>query len=850
MKIISFKMKGFKRFRLANIDEIEIDITKPITIITAANGYGKSSLIRELCPLPSTRTDFEPDGYKILTIEHNKSEYILSSSFAERKPHSFIMNGEELNVGGTTDVQEELCEKHFGITPLIRNIIYGKIKVCNLSRAERKNLFLKVSNLNIEIALDTYKKTITELKNIKACLQHLYKRKVDIEGRLIPEDTLKKHTETLTKYQQDANEYTALMSKLETVTQSIYSQLANEVESTIEVEDIFTAMKNIVHHARQYTNIPRDDKQAYGNAILAEITKYKTEQLMLIEEMNNVGTKIVELQKDEANAKDIDPERGIELKKAMQKLNEDISGFGVLTEHPIPQNQLMDLSEQVSEIGELCTFFSLFKEPKISISDLDTKIRARNDYSTNLASLTKEQSLLQSIIDDQKKELIALDNKATIPDACNFDSCGLKQLYGRKQDILSKSLFENTQKLTNVENQMKSFDEKLQASSNELEAYESERYREQLNRLSQLLNRNSYFGTVLEHDLLVELQNPSAIQAKVQRYVEESKNYWYREKLYTEKSKLESELYSLAKAGNLNAKFIIEQINEYQDKLGEMADKLQAITGTITTCDLDIRDYKDYSTDIELVNSMTKQFETLCSETILKNNLKFAEHCRSKTTEQLATLRSNIDDLDRIVREQNELLGIYNDILLQITDLEKNKVNHEHIEIALSPTSGLIHRSMVEFLNGVVENVNRTLESIWSYPLALNKFDEDSELTYDFKVTMGTHDVAGDISQMSDGQTEIINLAFTIQLLAHAGVLNSIPFFTDEIGRTFDSTHRGKILSLLESLILTCDVPQIFVIHHSSLLTQGFVDSDIIHLGPIETLPDNANEHVKLKYKY
>ena len=126
MKINYVLLKGFKRFNNSRISEFEAEFESPIQVIVGSNSSGKSSLLKELSPLPSIRTDYEKDGLKELHITHDNHSFVLKTDFSNRvSPHSFKMDGVELNDGHTSDVQEELSIKHFGFTPAIRNLVYS-----------------------------------------------------------------------------------------------------------------------------------------------------------------------------------------------------------------------------------------------------------------------------------------------------------------------------------------------------------------------------------------------------------------------------------------------------------------------------------------------------------------------------------------------------------------------------------------------------------------------------------------------------------------------------------------------------------------------------------------------------
>ena len=70
MKLTYASLRNFKRFSNAHIKEIEMEFQAPVQIIVGSNGCGKSSMLRELSPLPSTRTDYDQNGM-IKMVEKN-----------------------------------------------------------------------------------------------------------------------------------------------------------------------------------------------------------------------------------------------------------------------------------------------------------------------------------------------------------------------------------------------------------------------------------------------------------------------------------------------------------------------------------------------------------------------------------------------------------------------------------------------------------------------------------------------------------------------------------------------------------------------------------------------------------
>ena len=69
---------------------------------------------------------------------------------------------------------------------------------------------------------------------------------------------------------------------------------------------------------------------------------------------------------------------------------------------------------------------------------------------------------------------------------------------------------------------------------------------------------------------------------------------------------------------------------------------------------------------------------------------------------------------------------------IQIISDQKNVL--DRLETALSPNSGIPHRSMVKYLNVMINNVNYFLSNIWSYRMKIDAVSEDEVIDYGFHI--------------------------------------------------------------------------------------------------------------------
>lgn len=129
-------LDGFKRFSLGHIERFEYRPMQKTQLILGSNGSGKSSLLGMLSPLPARSKDFKENGYKEIGISHDGSEYVLKSSYNGK--HSFIRDEEELNSGGTLNVQRQLVEDIFGLNEKLFDVLSGSVNLCGMG--DRKSV--------------------------------------------------------------------------------------------------------------------------------------------------------------------------------------------------------------------------------------------------------------------------------------------------------------------------------------------------------------------------------------------------------------------------------------------------------------------------------------------------------------------------------------------------------------------------------------------------------------------------------------------------------------------------------------------------------------------------------------
>jgi len=256
MKINRVLLKGYKRFKLKAIETFEAEFPNKVNIICGCNGSGKSGLLAELSPLPPVRTDFEINGKKELDLEHNGHIYNLISDFSNKtSPHSFIMDGDELNIGHTSQIQNELVNKHFNISASIYDLIYNKVQLSRTTKSERKNLFLKINPMDLSLILDAHKKTLSKIKDCKANLVLLKTKKAELESKMIPDDILKNNKTTKESLNAQASMVQVIILSLMQHIEHIKNTFREDINNytNIDTSSIIASCNELQQQVRKFT---------------------------------------------------------------------------------------------------------------------------------------------------------------------------------------------------------------------------------------------------------------------------------------------------------------------------------------------------------------------------------------------------------------------------------------------------------------------------------------------------------------------------------------------------------------------------------------------------------------------
>lgn len=793
-------LTNYDRFFLNNIESIEFRPKQKLQLLLGTNGSGKSSLLSELNPLPINKNDFT-NGSKEITIEKDNNIFKLKST---SNKNSFILNNTELNDGGTKTVQLNLVKEYFNLTPKYNNIILGTEKLTAMSTNERKNILREMSTVDYSYGIYLYNTLKQELRDTVGYLKLMQiEMNNDISNIVNDEDIL-------------------ILKNDITKCKNMIDSLSMSYSKSEEYRDIPIIDLNIDMDILDKNKLQAD--LDYNNKFIINIEEEITNLNKEIDSLDDYSTTIKDSETLNTKLKSLeDYFKNINNKYNMEKYS------------PIDSKNRLDklLNSNLNNIN-------------IELSYLDNIIFTPTEHKelkSKLEVLNNNLKIVSHGYDNNSKELEILLSNKTDNNKITCSSCGTMNYFGyskEKEDILQEK----------VNNFKIKYDE---LNSQYLELYEIyQKQKQKITYLQEIKEIISDLSVIpLYTDLVKKYVNDitsitstmlNIIFKNIEDFLIDIKDYdSNNNELIEVKLKISSGIEIL----NIYKRKYIEDKDKLINKLNVLLDKKREVNSNIVII----------KNNIEKCNIVNKHIETL--NTIITNY---------KFNKKQIVINNKNTILTNTIRELKSLLitleDKYNNIEKIKSRIEINKKHidsHEDIRVALqyainalSPTEGIIAKSINSFINVFLNEMNTIINSVWSYELTLLpcQINESNDLDYLFavKVADNKKDIK-DVAYLSTSMKDIVDLSFKIVFMKYMK-LTHMPLMLDEFGVFMDDTHRNKVYDVIENL-LSNNFSQIYFTANFKSIYGRFVDSDINILDDKNLELDDIfyNENLKIVKK-
>lgn len=811
MEYSKIELKGYKRLQLSNISLIRLEPKHTIQLILGMNGSGKSSLLREITPLPSLHTQYEKDGYKLLEFTHRNSSYQVINRFDGKSgKYQLIKDGIDIFQGTTVTDFRTLIKQEFGITQDIQSLIDGVTRFSTMDIGKRRIWFTLLSQADYTFAFQYYGQLKSRIRDLQGSLNISQNRYLTELSKVLSEEEILKIRERLKFYQELLHQLLELKPRLTALRSDVEKKLIGQEG---QLEQLYKKLSQVRHSINKTVN---------GSVIQIELNLEQIQQLIYKTEIETIHERK-------------------ELNELHRVLEEGHRRYDNL--HEANHLSASELREEQKRYGEILLELqhSLQFQDFIRVNISDIKSAFESVYSNlseifsqlpednrNLSRQTRENAVrksqdiqaainvLQTHINQDQHRIEQMDD-AKLNHQRTCPKCNHQWIHGYNEDqynVIKTTIEQNLNKQTNFIEELT----KLQYFIKEIDRVFDLRLRYGqivrswpiLSVLWDILNEGEGLTPKQCQRVLEGVLRDIPVLMKIDVSYKELKRIQEMIVLVNQQSLVE---FDREKAIIQENELKVSQIQEKIRSLEEQQRVLERLSELLKAT-------RNFTSDLEtLLSEREQNFQQL------QESLKVEHFNRliSIFRQELVSLEQSISKID-----------IQQNLLLQ---LKQQMVEHEEqikllkiAEQALSPSTGLIAKGLTGFINWFVSSMNQFVKNIWVYPLEILpiSIQDEIELDYKFPIRFDHRFEAPDIKmgETNASTCEIFDLAFRIVAMRCLG-LNNYPLQLDEFGSSFDHHHRNAAFQIVTNLTLNTDVPQIYLVSHHEQNYSGMRNVDL-----------------------
>lgn len=848
MKYKSLILKLYKPLMNNNLSTVIIQDMTLINILSAPNGWGKSSILRQMNPWPAVRTDYLKGGKKTLVLEHNGVEYTLISDFDNTNhTHSFLKDGQEFNLSGNTDVQISLVKQYFGYNLIIDKILSGKFKFCDMTKSQRKELLYATYPFQLDFVLEKYKDLMSKIKAGNAQLKLLSERKLKLSGEMLK-------PETKEEYEKQAKELTDILHELDKrlyeYEQSIKRSKSQldlirvRIPAGMETEDykskaelisakmrkLYANQKNLildgstVHDATireisEMSNIHKkmNDLQMSGTSLKEEIEKYRAAANDDTEEQIKLCSSLIEAQKTIIRDNPFESALPIVTEDELERLEQAL---------PFITKDLLYLKSLSCEMWTESKYESVLAQLK----NLEFQIAQENSF------VARGEALLVEL-----KRKYDKNNQYSFPPDCKR-GCHLRENLENILDSIMSDIKKCKTDVDATSTLLKSHKEEYEALKSEYQGRSTAR--PILLRMERSITSKSWGDFVLDNVTLVEAVNKdiTSINNRLAKLVANTKALLTVKKAKEVLVGLEAKLTGLKSSTKPMKEMITKVMVEKEVQLSKVNDQITACKQELSSLEDVHSIHAQHERLITEINQLAEDFSWYKQGVMLKTEIEYTERIMSDITRDKNQIGTKLRELEGILKEQEGYnIRLKDEILPSIEKIEVQIKKYQLIADEICPTSGLPCSSIMKYANAILHKANQYIRAIWSFDMELSYFSEEECQSFDFTfpILLNNTSKVPDISLASKGQSSVINLAITLAMASYLKMSSQYPIILDEILEGLSVQHVQTATDLLGKYLHE-EAIQSYIVSHDAITNANFVDASYITLCDDDSLPATA----------
>lgn len=799
-----------------------------IQLVLGTNGSGKSSLMRELTPLPALSEHYEKTGHKKIVISHKGHMYNLESYFSPQQHHRFEKDGVNLNAElGTLAVQRELVKQEFGITQELHDIMTGEEKFTRMPPNMRRHLFTKLSETDLTFAIQTYNKLREKHRDILGALKLAKKQLVHEATKKVSEEDVLRLRSSIDAMVEKLNALYALRNDEKRLPDEIH------LEQSDLLSDIQKSCRQFIVQSRYFKGkkiqSPEDIQQqiqqereelAAAQAVYASLGEEHArlhETYTAYSKTGAVGISELLKGKSEKEQQRYHLVRQKIFISSFQNAQEAstalASCYETLTHcfSELPKNE----NKQYSQIR--------LQELQIQEKNIKEKIQVLDKKATELRH---HKSHMEAI---EKNDAHVVCPK-----------CSHSWLPGYSE----KKLQQYTQDLERVVSELEAENKKLKDLSENIESVYQ--YGELFRSYSRCVKMYPSLNPLWDH--LQETQmvylNPRQVLFQIEaarQQIQIDQDIARIDKEIRE----QNDLLALAqKAKEIDIGRVKTRLEEVEERMGILASDLRQRSQKITELTQDKSRLEELLKIAQSIQNSQDCFDRGLMD--LARSLS-----NEAVNELLKSIQLQLSEKQRALNDIQMHQGIIDNLQKTVDDLTKQERVYHHLSSELSPTEGLIAESLLGFIRVFVSKMNQLIQKSWAYRMEIQDCSteaDSADLDYKFPIKIGNNETpAKDVSKTSTGQEEMINLAFRIVAMMYAGLSDSW-LILDEFGSAMDENHREKAVTMIKTLLEQLPFSQMFMVSHYAGQYMAFQNAEICVLNDLGiTVPKEYNQCVVIE---
>jgi len=826
MRIKYLELYHYQRLKNKGINRIKLDFTEVIQVIIGANGMGKSSLMREISPLPPDNGDYVKGGTKHVIIEHKGAFYELMSICGTPSRHSFKCNDVELNESKNLSAQKELVEAHFGYTGEIHELLLGLVNgvsFTTMSPAKRKEWLMALYPNDLTYITDLHDKFKTMLRDAKGGIRTSSTHLSGLYDQRGNGTNLEEMQQRIDHLQIRRDKIARLVSEQLTSenhqgnidrTYVDLQRLVNNHRNPIALQGSYRDREHIVELINE-TN---------GNLQQLEYA-YQTHSKELTELANNEVFKQAATAEDKERLEAQQRQLSEQLERDKTEWAVAVSNYSDFALWPMitglnefDQRNLMSVAPGLLE---LLVALHPMDDEEVTLRRYDAVVKLKYELGPGLEKQT-------DIVNRISHKLNHLESA----DRTECPNCSHRWLPGvstqQLEEFRQRKVVEQ-QKLDDLTARMAKCDHYINtyaiwyAAASQFTRYMVGH--PNLEGLHQWLTeqRVLYVGGASFARELMAIVNALPTEHSIRNVTAELEQLANRLKMF------DSDAIEWHK----------RRYQEHEEALNRVIEQRRAANQDLQRLNRDLQTADDAQ---RMVNELQRQKGYIVSQvgqfahqtlTSIANNehRQLGDEQRTLTTQLFnsRSLEGSITSTEQhieLMRQQEEVLKL--------------------LVKATSPTEGLIAEQLSEFIECFMGNMNAEIDEIWDDVLQIKPCNlENGSLSYKFPLLSGEYDCeTADISESSTGESQLINWVFRLVVMEYLG-FNEYPLYGDEIGANFDEKHRPRLMEFLKKCASSGKYSQIFLISHYIAQHGVLTHAEVCALSTDGVaLPERYNEHV------